>query len=64
MARRPRRVARDKSTGVPKKYLSGIQGSRRKQLADTIKEISRLYRTGARIPQRLINRRIRLGQKK
>ena len=63
MAKR-RRVPKDKSTGIPKKYLSGVRGGKRSELASVIKEISRLYRMGARIPQRLINRRINLGKKK
>ena len=63
MAKR-RRVPKDKSTGLPKKYLSGIRGGRRSSLASITKQISRLYKAGARIPQSLINRRIKLGKKK
>ena len=59
-----RRVAKDKSTGIPKKYLSGTKGGKRSELASVIKQISRLYKAGARIPQSLINRRIKLGKKK
>ena len=58
-----RRVAKDKRTGLPKKYLSGVKGSARKELASVIKQISRLYKRGARIPQSLINRRVKLGKK-
>tara|TARA_Y100000114_G_scaffold64795_1_gene59360 strand:- start:1008 stop:1199 length:192 start_codon:yes stop_codon:yes gene_type:complete len=57
-----RRVAKDKATGLPKKYLSGIRGSQRRQLASTIKRISDLYKAGKPIPQSLINRRIQLGK--
>lgn len=59
-----RRVPKDKSTGIAKKYLSGVKGGRRSELASVIKEISRLYKRGARIPQSLINRRVKLGKKK
>lgn len=58
-----RRVARDKKTKIPKKYLSGVKGGKRTELASVIKQISRLYKSGARIPQSLINRRVKLGKK-
>lgn len=63
MAKR-RKVPKDKSSGVPKKYLSGVKGTRRTQLASLIKRIGKLARAGKKIPQSLINRRIRLGKKK
>jgi hypothetical protein len=63
MAKR-RRVAKDKSTGIPKKYLSGVKGGRRTQLAGVINQISRLYRQGKTVPRSLIQRRINLGKKK
>ena len=56
-----RRVPKDKKTGLPKKYLSGVKGSQRAQLASVIKQIQTLYRGGKRIPQSLINKRIKLG---
>jgi len=62
MAKR-RRVPKDKRTGLPKKYLSGVKGSARTQLASVMKQISRLYRMGRTIPQSLINRRVKLGKK-
>lgn len=58
-----RRVPKDKKTGLPKKYLSGIQGKDRAELARVIKQISALYRAGKRVPKRLMDRRIALGQK-
>jgi len=63
MAKR-RKVAKDKRTGIPKKYLSGVKGSSRSQLGSVIKQISRLYKAGKRIPQSLIDRRVKLGKKK
>jgi hypothetical protein len=63
MAKR-RTVPKDKSTGIPKKYLSGVKGGTRTQLASVMKQISRLYKQGKTIPQSLINRRIKLGKKK
>tara|TARA_Y100000114_G_C11686862_1_gene291520 strand:- start:629 stop:820 length:192 start_codon:yes stop_codon:yes gene_type:complete len=62
MAKR-RRVPKDK-TGVPRKYLSGLTGSKRTQLASLIKRIGRLARAGKSIPQSLIDRRVNLGKKK
>ena len=59
-----RRVPKDKKTGIPKKYLSGVKGSTRQQLASVMNRISRLYKQGKRIPQSLIDRRVRLGKKK
>ena len=59
-----RRAIKDKRTGLPKRYLSGVRGSSRDQLASVLKRISRLYRAGKTIPQSLINRRISLGKKK
>ena len=41
MAKR-RRVAKDKRTGVPKKYLSGVKGGRRTQLAGCASAIASL----------------------
>jgi len=63
MAKR-RRVAKDKKTGIPKKYLSGVKGATRTKLSSTIKQISALYKAGKRIPQSLIDRRVNLGKKK
>tara|TARA_Y100000114_G_C11723114_1_gene309536 strand:+ start:362 stop:547 length:186 start_codon:yes stop_codon:yes gene_type:complete len=57
-----RRVPKDKKTGLPKKYLSGIQGRDRAELARVIKQISALYRAGKRVPKRLMDRRIALGK--
>jgi hypothetical protein len=59
-----RKVAKDKRPGIPKKYLSGVRGSTRQQLASVINRMARLYRQGKRIPQSLIDRRVRLGKKK
>lgn len=58
-----RRVPKDKRTGIPKKYLSGVTGSKRSQLASLTKRISKLAREGKRIPQSLIDRRVKLGKK-
>lgn len=58
-----RRVPKDKSSGLPKKYLSGTSGAKRRELADVIARISKLYREGKKIPQSLIRRRMELGKK-
>jgi cobyrinic acid a,c-diamide synthase len=59
-----RKVIRDKKTDLPKRYLSGVRGKERQELARIIKQISDLYKAGKRIPQSLINRRIELGRKR
>lgn len=64
MAKKPRKVVRDKKTGVPKKYLSGVKGTKRRKLAMVTKQIARLYREGKRIPKSLLDRKIKLGRKK
>ena len=59
-----RKAIKDKKTGLPKRYLSGVKGSRRIELASIIKRISKLYKAGKRVPQSLIDRRVNLGKKK
>ena len=59
-----RRVAKDKKTGIAKKYLSGVKGGKRAELASVLTRISNLYKAGKRIHQSLINRRIKIGKKK
>lgn len=59
-----RKVIKDKTTGLPKKYLSGVKGSKRAELARVIKQISTLYKAGKKVPQSLIQRRINLGKGK
>ena len=61
MAKR-RRVPKDKASGIPKKYLSGVSGAKRTQLANITKQISKLAKEGKRIPQSLIDRRVKLGK--
>jgi|TARA_A100001515_G_C4463025_1_gene174312 hypothetical protein len=58
-----RRVPKDKPTGLAKKYLSGVKGSKRSELASVIREMDRLYKAGKRIPKSLMDKRIRLGRK-
>ena len=59
-----RKAIKDKKTRLPKRYLTGVKGSKRQQLATVIKQISRLYKAGKRVPQSLIQRRIDLGKGK
>ena len=59
-----RKAIKDKKTGLPKRYLSGVKGSRRAELASVIRRISKLYKAGKNVQQSLINRRINLGKKK
>tara|TARA_Y100000287_G_scaffold22228_1_gene15357 strand:+ start:373 stop:579 length:207 start_codon:yes stop_codon:yes gene_type:complete len=65
MAKKKRRaVPKDKKTGLPKKYLSGVKGGKRSELASVLAQISTLYKAGKRIPKSLLDRRMKLGQKK
>tara|TARA_A100001515_G_scaffold143581_1_gene145089 strand:- start:416 stop:604 length:189 start_codon:yes stop_codon:yes gene_type:complete len=57
--RKRRQVPKDKRTGLPKKYLSGLKGSKRSARASLIKQVSALYKSGARIPLALLRRRNR-----
>ena len=59
-----RKVAKDKKSGVPKKYLSGTSGSKRTELSTLIKRIAKLAKEGKTIPRSLIKRRVELGRKK
>ena len=55
--RKKRRVARDKETDLPKKYLSGLKGSKRTTRARLIKKVSSIYKSGGFIPRDLLRRR-------
>ena len=57
MAKKRRKVAKDKKSGVPKKYLSGLKGSKRSRRANLIKQVASLYRSGKRIPRALLRAR-------
>tara|TARA_R100000234_G_scaffold47627_1_gene28449 strand:+ start:176 stop:337 length:162 start_codon:yes stop_codon:yes gene_type:complete len=52
-------VPKDKRTGIPKKYLSGLKGAKRSARASLLKQVSALYKAGARIPRSLLRRRNR-----
>jgi hypothetical protein len=55
-----RRVAKDKKTGVPKKYLSGLKGRKRAKRARLIKKMAMLYKQGKRIPRKIFKERSKL----
>jgi|TARA_R100001129_G_C5095950_1_gene182697 hypothetical protein len=59
MAKKRRKVPKDKKTGVPKKYLSGLRGAKRSRRANLIKRVASLYRSGRRIPRGLLRARTR-----
>jgi hypothetical protein len=59
-----RKVAKDKKSGVPKKYLTGTSGAKRSELSRLIKRIAKLAKDGKTIPRSLIKRRVELGSKK
>lgn len=58
MAKR-RKVAKDKKTKIPKKYLSGLSGSARSARASLLKQMSKLYKAGQRIPRSLFKSRVK-----
>ena len=59
--RKRKRVARDKETDLPKKYLSGLKGGKRSQRASLIKAMSEAYKRGQRIPKSMFRARARSG---
>ncbi len=52
-----RRVPKDKETGIPKKYLSGLKGAKRNRRASLIKRVSSIYKSGGVIPKSLLRAR-------
>jgi hypothetical protein len=58
MAKR-RKVAKDKKTKIPKKYLSGLKGAKRSARASLLKRMSSLYKKGKRIPLSLFRSRVK-----
>ena len=54
-----RKPPKDKKTGLPKKYLSGLKGAKRTRRASLIKRVSSLYKSGKRIPRALLKARTR-----
>ena len=59
--RKRRKVPKDKDSGLPKKYLSGLKGGKRSARASLIKSMSSLYKSGARIPRSMFRARARSG---
>jgi len=56
-----RRPPKDKKTGLPKKYLSGVKGKQRTKLANITKKMSKMAKEGKKIPQSMIKKRLDLG---
>ena len=54
-----RRVARDKKTKVPKKYLTGLSRSQKDKRAKLLKRMAKLYKSGATIPRSMFRARVR-----
>ena len=60
MAKRKRKkVPKDKKTGLPKKYLSGLKGSKRSTRASLLKTMSRIYKSGGTIPAYMFRARVK-----
>ena len=57
--RKRRNVPKEKKTGVPKKYLSGLKGSNRTRRARLIKKVASIYKSGGFIPRSLLRSRTR-----
>ena len=58
MAKR-RKVPKDKTTKIPKKYLSGLKGRKRSSRAKLLKSMSALYKSGATIPLSMFKARVK-----
>ena len=54
-----RRVARDKKTKVPKKYLTGLSRSQKDKRAKLLKRMAKLYKSGAIIPRSMFKARVK-----
>ena len=52
-----------KKSKIPSAYLRGVGGSKRAELKKVLRRISKLYKAGKRVPQSLIEKRIKLGSK-
>ena len=50
---------KDQGVGIPKKYLSGLKGSKRSARANLIKAMASAYKLGARIPKSMFKARVR-----
>ena len=57
--RKRKRVAKDKETDLPKKYLSGLKGGKRSARASLLKSMSSIYKSGGRIPKSMFKARVR-----
>jgi len=55
--KRKKRVPKDKDSGLPKKYLSGLKGSKRTRRASLIKRVASIYKSGGVIPKSLLRAR-------
>ena len=55
--RKRRKVPKDKDSGLPKKYLTGLTGAKRSRRASLIKSVSSIYKSGGFIPRDLLRRR-------
>ena len=52
-----RKVIKDKRfKSVPKKYLSGVKGSKRSQRGRDLARMQRLYKAGKKVPKSLMKR--------
>jgi hypothetical protein len=54
------KVKKDKKTKLPKKYLSGLKGGKRKKRASLLTRMSALYKAGKRIPLSLLKQRTKI----
>ena len=59
MQKKRRKVPKDKKSGIPKKYLSGLRGAKRSRRANLIKRVASLYKSGRIIPRELLRARTR-----
>ena len=54
-----RKVAKDKKTKIPKKYLSGLKDKKRSSRSKLLKKMSGLYKSGATIPLSMFKARVK-----
>lgn len=55
-----RKVAKDKKSKIPKKYLSGLKGGKKSKRVSLLTRMSALYKAGKRIPMNLLKQRTKI----
>ena len=60
MAKKKKKVRKDKKSKIPLTYLAGLKGAKRSARASLLKKMSSIYKSGGRIPMSLLKRRTKI----